>query len=191
LHESQEREFIQLARTASDDRSAALPAALLHEKIATSGLDFTGEHGAAQREVIERLGRGGQFSLAVAAAGAGKTTALKPLVAAWREDGRDVYGASLGWRQADDLTQAGIDQRNVKAFSVLIDAVHDGSIRLGPRSVVAVDEWGLLGTRQALELLRLQEKHGFQVIALRVIDLRIMARRAGRMISRSIAGNLT
>ena len=166
LHESQEREFIQLARTASDDRSTALPAALLHEKIATSGLDFTGEHGAAQRAVIERLGRGGRFGLAVAAAGAGKTTALKPLVAAWRDDGRDVYGASLGWRQADDLTQAGIDQRNVKAFSVLIDAVHDGSIKLGPRSVVAVDEWGLLGTRQALELLRLQAKHGFQVVAL-------------------------
>ena len=53
----QEREFIRLARTASDDRSTALPAALLHAKIATSGLDFTGEHGAAQREVIGRLGR--------------------------------------------------------------------------------------------------------------------------------------
>jgi hypothetical protein len=32
--------------------------------------------------------------------------------------------------------------------------------------VVAVDEWGLLGTRQALELLRLQERHGFKVVAL-------------------------
>jgi hypothetical protein len=29
-----------------------------------------------------------------------------------------------------------------------------------------VDEWGLIGTRQALELLRLREKHGFTIVAL-------------------------
>ena len=110
LHESQEQEFIQLARAAASDRSAALPERLLHRKIEKSGLDFAGEHGKAQRAAIERLGLGGRFGLAIAAAGAGKTTALKPLVAAWRDQGRTVYGASLAWRQADDLTSAGIDR---------------------------------------------------------------------------------
>jgi hypothetical protein len=166
LHESQEHEFIRLAKSANADRSADIPAQVLNEKIISSGLDFSGAHGVAQRAAIERLGSGGRFTLAVAAAGAGKTTALKPLVAAWHEQGREVVGASLGWRQADDLTNAAIPPSHVKAFSVRIDGLHDGSIRLGPRSVVAVDEWGLLGTRQALELLRLQEKHGFQVVAL-------------------------
>jgi conjugative relaxase-like TrwC/TraI family protein len=166
LHASQEEDFVRLAKTAAGDRSAALPAGLLRQKIEQSGLDFTGSHGAAQRDAIERLGTGGRFGLAIAAAGAGKTTALKPLVAAWREQGREVYGASLAWRQADDLTQAGIGRNNVKAFSVLIDAIRDGSIKPGRNAVIAVDEWGLLGTRQALELLRLQERHGFSVVAL-------------------------
>ena len=99
------------------------------ERSRMPGLTFEGRHGAAQRAAIERLGMGGRFELLVAAAGAGKTAALKPLVAAWRDEGRRVYGASLAWRQADDLALAGIDRRNVKAFSVLIDALRDGDLR--------------------------------------------------------------
>lgn len=148
LHESQEQDFIELVQAAAGDRSAALPERLLHRKIEDS-LDFSGDHGKAQRASIERLGRGGRFGLVIAAAGAGKTTALKPLVAAWREQGRAVYGASLAWRQADDLTSAGIDRHNVKALSVLINAIHDGSIKPDRTSVVAIDEWGLVGTWSA------------------------------------------
>ena len=166
LHETEEREFIRLAQAASDDRSAALPSALLGQKISESGLDLSGAHGKAQRSAIERVGTGGKFSLILAAAGAGKTTSLRPLTAALKQQGRAVYGASLAWRQADDMVDAGIDPRHVKAFSVLIDGIRDGSTKVGPTSVVAVDEWGLLGTRQALELLRLREIHGFTVIAL-------------------------
>jgi hypothetical protein len=69
LHESQEQEFIQLARAAAEDRSAALPAGLLWQQIEQSGLDFTGSHGAAQRRTIEHLVQGGRFGLAIAAAG--------------------------------------------------------------------------------------------------------------------------
>jgi conjugative relaxase-like TrwC/TraI family protein len=166
LHENDERDFVRLAQKASADRSGAIPGTLLERKITESGLDFAGQHGMAQRAAIQRLGQGGRFTLAVGAAGAGKTAMLKPLVAGWREQGRPVWGASIAWRQADDLAEAGIDPRNVKAFSVLIDGVRDGSIELGPKSVVAVDEWGLLGTRQALELLRLQDRHGFSIVAL-------------------------
>ena len=166
LHENQEQEFIRLAQAAASDRSAALPEQLLRRTIEESGLDFSGAHGNAQRAAIERLGLGGRFGLVIAAAGAGKTTALKPLVAAWRDQGRTIYGASLAWRQADDLTSAGIDQRNVKALSVLLDGARDGSIRLDRNTVVAVDEWGLIGTWGALHLLRLQQRYGFAIVAL-------------------------
>ena len=53
-----------------------------------------------------------------------------------------------------------------KAFSVLLDAAKAGELKLGRNAVVAVDELGLLGTRQGLELLRLQARHEFQIIAL-------------------------
>lgn len=167
LHEAQEKEFIDLAKTAAADRSGVLPRGLLAKHIRRSGLDFTDGHGKAQLASIERLGSGGRFGVALGAAGSGKSAMLRPLVAAWKEQGREVYGASLAWRQADEMVDSGIDRRNVLAFSVLIDAAKMGTeLKLTRNSVVAVDEFGLLGTRQGLELLRLQAKHGFSVVAL-------------------------
>ena len=181
LHEAQETEFISLARVAAEDRSGAIPARLLADKIAASGLDFTDAHGKAQRAAIERIGTGGRFGIIIGAAGMGKTTALKPLVAAWQDQGRAVYGASLAWRQADALIEAGIPKHGLKAFSVLIDGLKDGSIRMPARSVVAVDELALLGTRQGLELLRLSEKHPFQVVAL-ADDKQLVSIEAGAIV---------
>jgi hypothetical protein len=141
------------------DRSGVIPARLLRQTIDGSGLDFTDTHGRAQRAAIERIGTGGRFGLIIGSAGMGKTASLRPLTAAWRTQGRDVWGASLAWRQTDDLANAGIDRRNVKAFSVLLDGLavardnpqSPGAIHLTRQSVVAIDEWGLIGTRQALD----------------------------------------
>ena len=143
-----------------------IPTGLLNRAIVTSGLDFTDDHGKRQLQVIEQLAVGGRFGVAIGTAGAGKTALLQPLVAAWKEQGREVMGASLAWRQADDLTSAGIDQRNVQAFSVLMDGLKDGSIKVDRNTVIAVDELGLLGTRQGLELLRKRDQRGFSIVAL-------------------------
>jgi conjugative relaxase-like TrwC/TraI family protein len=166
LHQSDEQEFIQLMQTAAADKTGAIPTRLLQQKISQSGLEFSDAHGKAQRAAIERLGQGGRFGLVIGAAGMGKSASLSPLVSAWKEQGREVYGASLAWRQADDLANAGIDTRNIKAFSVLLAGIEAGGIKLTRNSVVAVDEWGMLGTRSGLALLRAQEKHGFSIVAL-------------------------
>lgn len=166
LHEAQEAEFIRLARAASVDLGGAIQSPLLEKHAKKSGLDFTTIHGRAQRFTMERLGTGGRFSVAIGAAGSGKSAMLRPLVAAWKEQGREIYGASLAWRQADELISSGIDRRNVFAFSVMIEAAETGNLKLTKNSVVAVDEFGMLGTRQGLELLRLQQRHGFSIVAL-------------------------
>ena len=123
LHESQEQAFIQLVQVGRGwRRSAAGEVAAAEDE--QSGLDLLGAGaGAASRRC--RASRAG-WSLRIdgaGLAGAGKTTALKPLVAAWSR--AEVYGASLAWRQADELTDAGIDRRNVKAFSVLLQAMQE------------------------------------------------------------------
>ena len=166
LHVSDEREFIRLAKAAAADRSDALTPGQLQAAVQQTGLRFEKAHGRAQRAGMESLGTGGRLGVLIGAAGAGKTTLLQPLVAAWQAEGRQVYGIALAWRQADDLTDAGIQQRQVKAYSVFMDAVKAGEVALDPRAVVVVDELSLLGTRQSLELLRLQETHGFRIAML-------------------------
>jgi hypothetical protein len=166
LHETQEKRFIELAKSLADDKSAAIPEAVLNRAIDQSGLRFDGEHGKSQLAMISRLGSGGRYAVAIAAAGAGKTAALKPIVAAKKELGWNLYGASPAWRQADDLVDAGIDQKNIRAYSVLIDELSSGKLRLGSKDLVAVDEISLLGTAPGLRLLEHANAMGFQVIAL-------------------------
>lgn len=166
LHQAHEAEFVRLAKAAAEDRSGAIPPAILAEKLEKCGLDFTDAHGKSQREAIERLGAGGRLGVILATAGAGKSAAIQPLAAAWKAMGRDVWGASLAWRQTDDLAKSGIDSNNLKAFSVLMKGLDEGSIRLTHQSVVVVDELALLGTRQGLELLRHRETQGFSIAAL-------------------------
>ncbi|MBX9875949.1 MAG: relaxase domain-containing protein, partial [Thermoleophilia bacterium] len=166
LHASDEAEFVRLARAAAGDRRGALSAGEITAAAERAGLAFKGDHGAAQRRAMHRLGEGGRLGVVVGAAGSGKTTLLQPLVAAWTGQGRAVHGVALAWRQADDLADAGIGRGNVRALSVFLEAAKADGIVLDRRSVVVVDELGLLGTRQGLELLRLQEARGFRLAML-------------------------
>ena len=167
LHRDEELWLVAAARAAGADRTAALtPAQIAAAVRRFPELDFTSGHGKAQRAVMEQLGTGGRLTVAIGVAGSGKSTLLKPLVDAWKEDGRQVHGIALAWRQSDDLTDAGITARNARAVESFLKSVEKGRIKLGARSVVVVDELGLLGTRQLNDLLRAQQEHGFQIVGI-------------------------
>jgi hypothetical protein len=173
LHEDQERELVRLAKAAAGDRSAALSPAAIARAVSgreampleKGGLRFAGAHGEAQREIMDRLGQGGRFAVAIGVAGAGKSALLAPLVDAWREDGRQIYGAALAWQHTENLAGAGIEAKNRAAFAAFLKRAQAGTIQLDRNSIVVVDELGLVGTRQLLDMLRLQERHGFQLVA--------------------------
>ena len=168
-HLAQETAAIELARKHGTDRRGLLSPAEIERAVETSALEFSGEHGRAQRRLMDHLGTSGRFAAAIGAAGAGKTTLLKPLVAAWHAQGADIYGLSLGWRQARELAEAGLateKRDSVAATSVFIDRVKAGRIALSEKSVVVIDELATIGTRQLLELLRLQDRHGFRMVAI-------------------------
>jgi hypothetical protein len=167
LHVSREAELIDLARIAGVDRRGALDPAVLDRVIEQASADFSGTaHGRAQRAMIERLGTGGRLGVGIGVAGSGKSTLLVPLVAAWQAEGYRVYGAALAWRQSDDLAGTGIAEPDRAALSVFLDRAQRGEVQLDARSVVVVDELGLLGTRQLLDLLRLQAASGCRIVAI-------------------------
>ncbi|HQT76433.1 MAG TPA: MobF family relaxase [Rhodopila sp.] len=167
LHVSREAELIDLARIAGADRRGALDSVVLETAISQAAADFAGTaHGRAQRAMIERLGTGGRLGVGIGVAGSGKSTLLAPLVAAWQAEGYRVYGAALAWRQSDDLAGTGIAEPDRAALSVFLDRAQRGEVRLDARSVVVVDELGLLGTRQLLDLLRLQAASGCRIVAI-------------------------
>ena len=170
LHESQERALVGLARVAAADRSGALGLAAIEEAVkAVSGrenLDFSGEHGQAQRAIIDHLGTAGRLAVAIGVAGAGKTTLLMPLIEAWKRDGRDVWGVAIAHRTSDLLSEAGVEARSTMALDSLIRRIRDGQIALTERSVVVLDEISQIGTRDGLTLLQLRAQHGFSIVGI-------------------------
>lgn len=169
LHEEQERALVALARAAAADRSAALEEAAIAQAVEAvgerDGLDFSDAHGRAQRAIIDHLGTAGRLAAAIGVAGAGKTTLLAPLVEAWKQDDRDVWGAALAHRASDLLVEAGIPAQSVTALAPFIRRVKKGRIALTARSVVVLDEISQIGTRDLLTLLELREQYGFSIVA--------------------------
>ena len=165
LEEREEKALISTALTASRDRTAALKRDKIEAAIAAfPEIDFQTEHGKAQRAIIDKLGTGGRIGLAIGVAGSGKSTLLKPLVRAWRDDGRIVHGIALAWRQSGDFADAGIEKLNTRAVASFLRGVESGRVQLNRKSVVVVDELGLLGTRQLNDILAIQRKANFQLV---------------------------
>ena len=127
-----------MSRAAARDRSANLSDAAIRAAIG-------GSKPTSRRPVLERaarrhpcVGAGGKLSLLTGVAGSGKTTLLKPLVDAWRDDGRTVIGMSTAWRQADALQEAGADE--TIALQPLLNAIDTGEFSADENTVLIVDE---------------------------------------------------
>jgi conjugative relaxase-like TrwC/TraI family protein len=165
LHVKREQELVAMARVAAADRSTALSPEAIEAAVQRSGLSFRSEHGKQQRAIIDRLGTGGRLGVAIGGAGVGKTSLLAPLVDAWHQDGRQIYGAAIAWRQTDDLADAGIQDANRFALSVLLERAEVGQLRLDRKSVLVIDELGTVGTSDMGRLLTLQAATGAQVVA--------------------------
>lgn len=171
LHAAGERDVVALARTFAADQSVALtPAAIEHAAqtflAAHPDIDPSSDHWKAQRAVIDGLSTGGRFGIAVGVAGAGKSTLMGVVTQAMRDEGREVYGIGLGWKQANALTGAGIEPKNIKAVEAFLNAARKGKLSLDRNSVVILEEISQVGRPQMLKLLKLQQGHGFTLLAI-------------------------
>ena len=81
----------------------------------------------------------------VGAAGTGKTYTLDAARTVWQTSGHTVIGAALSARAAAELSAgSGIESMTVTR---LLNQLHTGQTRLDQRSVVVIDESGMVGTR--------------------------------------------
>ena len=105
-----------------------------------------------QAAVVSGLCRSGDgVQLVEGPAGSGKTTALGVARAAWEAGGYRVIGAALAARAAAEL-QSGSGIRSSTLYRLLSDLDRPGG-GLEPRSVVVIDEAGMVGSRMLARLL--------------------------------------
>jgi conjugative relaxase-like TrwC/TraI family protein len=85
------------------------------------------------------------------APGVGKTTLLKPVVQAWREEGWRVIGAATAWKTANALR----DDLDIEARAIdsWIAGAEHGRPFLADRTLLVVDEAALVSSRQLHRVL--------------------------------------
>jgi TrwC relaxase/AAA domain len=157
-----EQSLCDRARQAAQDHSGSLSTQAI--RCAMQSIEeedpeiaFTGEQQAA----IYAMGQGSNLTLLTGVAGSGKTTLLRPLVRAWKADGRRTVGISTAWRQADALKDADIEETfALQRFLILIDR---GKFQPDRNTVLVVDEVSQIGPRPMLRLLELQAKTGMVI----------------------------
>ena len=106
--------------------------------------------------------KGGRVAVIEGAAGSGKTTTLRPITDLHREHGYEIVPTAVAWRTAVALG----DDCDARPYCVdkLLKLAAKGQIEIGAKTLIVVDEAGMLSTRQAHHILQLSERHRAKVV---------------------------
>lgn len=111
-----------------------------------------------QREGFELLCSDKQLAVVNGAAGTGKSFVLAAMRKAYEKEGFEVYGAILQGKTAEDLQRdSGIQSRTIARMLLDLEA---GKLKLTAKSVLVVDEAGMVGSRDLEKLMAHTEAVG-------------------------------
>ena len=151
-----------MAGSMAADTGYGLPDQAVQHKVKTlleQGYPLSQEQSLAIRHATMK---GGRVAAIEGAAGSGKTTTLRPITDLHREHGYEIVPTAVAWRTAVALG----DDCDARPYCVdkLLKLAAKGQIQIGKRTLIVVDEAGMLSTRQAHHILQLSERHGAKVV---------------------------
>ena len=151
-----------MAASMATDTGHGLPEEAVKEKVETlleEGYPLSQEQSLAIRHATIK---GGRVAVIEGAAGSGKTTTLRPITDLHKEHGYEIVPTAVAWRTAVALG----DDCDARAYCVdkLLKLAAKGQVEIGKRTLIVVDEAGMLSTRQAHHILQLSERHGAKVV---------------------------
>ena len=151
-----------MAEAMAADTGHALPEEAVREKVETlleRGYPLSQEQSLAIRHATIR---GGRVAVIEGAAGSGKTTTLRPITDLHRDHGYEIVPTAVAWRTAVALG----DDCDARAYCVdkLLKLAAKGQVDIGAKTLIVVDEAGMLSTRQAHHILQLSERHRAKVV---------------------------
>ena len=144
------------------DTGHGLPEQTVKEKVETlmeQGYPLSQEQSLAIRHATIK---GDRVAVIEGAAGSGKTTTLRPITDLHKEHGYEIVPTAVAWRTAVALG----DDCDARAYCVdkLLKLAAKEQVEIGAKTLIVVDEAGMLSTRQAHHILQLSERHGAKVV---------------------------
>lgn len=127
--------------------SSRSPVTLIERAIASCPRQLDSE----QADAVRWLCGGAGVGLMSGIAGSGKTTTVQTCHEVWKAEGRDVIGCAVAGAAADRFaTETGIES---KTLWRVLDQLDKGRERLSSKSIIVVDEAGMVGTRDLARLV--------------------------------------
>ena len=159
-----EQETRDLALAMSQRSAFALPANAIEEKLQQLKAErypLSREQTSAIRYVT---GRAGGISIVEGAAGSGKTTTMRPIVDLYKQHGYNFVATAIAWRTATELA----NDCDIPPYSCdrLLNEASRGKLHLDEKSIIIVEEAGMVSTRHTNRILKLAQESGAKVIFL-------------------------
>jgi Ti-type conjugative transfer relaxase TraA len=110
---------------------------------------------------IRHMLNGEQISCVVGYAGAGKTTSLEAAKEGWEQAGYKVLGLAPTGRAARNIEACGIRSMTIHKF--LLSQSQDRE-QISPKTIVVLDEAGMVDSRRFAELLSIVESAGAKIV---------------------------
>lgn len=104
-----------------------------------------------------------RVSIMEGTAGSGKTFSLAAVKDAYKESGYNMHLLALSWSAAGVLS-AEIKEKNARAIEGFVRDIESGKIALDNKSVVIVDESGLVGSRHMAKIIDAAKRADAKVI---------------------------
>jgi conjugative relaxase-like TrwC/TraI family protein len=115
-----------------------------------------------QHAALAHACRSNRLAVVEGAAGSGKTTTLSAIAETYRQAGYRVIGGAVAWRAAQQLgEECGFESRALDSW---LARHRDGQDVFDRKTVLIVDEAGLLSTRQMHALLTAADANGSKII---------------------------
>lgn len=158
-----EMSLVQRAENFAAQRTHPVDAALVEAAIAAQNkkLQQYGGLSTDQDRAIRHMLSSNQISCVIGFAGAGKTTSLEAAKDAWELAGYKVIGLAPTGRAADNMARCGIRAMTAHKFLV---AQEQGRERVTDKSVIILDEAGMVDSRRFAQLLTIVERAGAKIV---------------------------
>jgi conjugative relaxase-like TrwC/TraI family protein len=158
-----ERATIASAQQRAGATVAPVTDRVLEEARLQKDRELKGSLSEEQREALETITGPGGVVILVGQAGTGKGVVLSAATDAWQKEGYEVIGTAVPGATAMRLQADTKSDRALTADSLIAKAER-GHLKLGPNTVIVLDEAGMLDSERLPKLVKLVHEAGAKLV---------------------------
>jgi conjugative relaxase-like TrwC/TraI family protein len=158
-----EQTTVEIAERRATENTALVSEQALKQARREIGKEIRGSLTREQREALGTITGSGGVTVLVGRAGTGKGVVISTAARSWQLDGNEVIGTAIAGSRAQGLKdEAKLDRAHTA--DGLIKGVEKGHIKLGPNTVVVMDEAGMADTTRLAKLAQLTARENAKLV---------------------------